>query len=110
MSSRNSIDNIFPATMLVSMIGFVVGLAGMALLGFGSLSFIKLLIDSILVLIPNMVTEKNPWDDLTTMFSLRKIMFHAGFVIAGTFLRRISGFLCSPITLKKIENFFYNSN
>ena len=109
-NSRVSIDNVQPATMIISMIGYIIGLAGMALLGFGSLCFIKILIDAVLLLIPSMVMEKNPFDDLSSTISLHKIIYYAIFVLSGTIYEELSGFLCSQNTLRSIDGFFYKKD
>jgi hypothetical protein len=110
MQSRKNIDSISPATMICSMVGFTIGLAGMALLGFGSLCFMKILIDSVLLVIPSVVNEKNPLQDLASGIQLQSILFHFIFIAIGTILRKLSGLMCSPDTLEKIDGFFYKKS
>ena len=106
-NNRSSIDNKSPAGMLTSMTGNVVGLAGMALLGFGALCFIQFLVNAVLLVIPCMVTEKNPWEEFTKIISIQKLIYYAASILIGTLLRKTSGFLCSDDTLRSIDNFFY---
>jgi hypothetical protein len=107
--NTNNLDNTSPATMIASMVGYIVGLAGMDLLGIGSLFFVKLLVDSVLVFIPSIVAEKNPWNELTVIMSLNKIMYSFFSVALGTVLRKVSSYLCSQETLRIIDNFFYRN-
>lgn len=107
---NNNLDNISPATMIVSMVGYIVGLAGMALLGFGSLWFVKLLVNCVLIFIPSIVAEKNPWNEMTGILSFQQILFSMFSVVVGAVLRKVSGYLCSQDTLKSIDNFFYHRN
>jgi hypothetical protein len=109
-SSRTALDNTSPARMFASMVGYVVGLAGMALLGFGSLLFIKLLVDSVLVFIPSIITEQNPLKDLAIVITYQKVMYSICSAVVGTILRKISGYLCVTDTLDRIDAFFYREN
>ena len=107
MASRQSIDSVTPATMIVSMVGYIIGLAGMALLGFGSLCFMKVLIDGILVIIPSVVNGQNPLRTLSAGTSLESVVYHFVFIAVGTILRKVSGYMCDPNTLRTIDGFFY---
>lgn len=110
-SSRSSnIDSVSPATMIVSMVGYIIGLAGMALLGFGSLCFMKILIDSILAAIPAVVVGQNPLTALQKDFSLQSILYQFLFIAIGIVLRKLSSFLCDTKTLKSIDSFFYRQS
>jgi len=107
MASRTNIDSVSPATMIVSMIGYIIGLAGMALLGFGSLCFMKVLIDGVLVIIPSVVNGQNPLQSFTSGVSFENILYHVAFIAIGIVLRKISGYLCDQNTLRAIDGFFY---
>ena len=107
MASRQNIDSVTPATMIVSMVGYIIGLAGMSLLGFGSLCFMKVLIDGVLLVIPSVVNGQNPLLALPTGTSLESVLYHFAFIAIGIVLRKISGYLCDPHTLSTIDGFFY---
>lgn len=109
-ASRSNIDSVSPATMIVSMVGYIVGLAGMALLGFGSLCFMKILIDSILAAIPAVVVGKNPLTALQQDFSLQSILYQFIFIAIGVALRKLASFLCDSKTLQTIDSFFYRKS
>jgi len=108
MASRLNIDAVSPATMIVSMIGYVIGLAGMALLSFGSLCFIQMLINYVLLLIPSVVNGQNPLTILAKDFSLQQVLYHFVFITVGSILRKLSGYLCAQETLRTIDRFFYH--
>jgi hypothetical protein len=109
-NNRSVIDSVSPATMIISMVGYIVGLAGMALLGFGSLCFMKILIDAILAAIPAVVVGQNPLLSLQKDFSLQAVLYHFIFIAIGIVLRKLSSYMCAQETIRAVDRFFYRQH
>ena len=109
MASR-TIDTRSPATMITKTIGSILGCAGMALLGFGTLCLMKIMIDTILLMIPAIINGQNPFSFVLNGVTWQTFFCQIICVIVGVVSKKLASWLCSKPIQKSINEFFYGKS